>query len=88
MSGDTVPMNKTIEGAAIKYGTEGGGRDLTGSTKLLDGKHSANKLLKVISIDRSYLFQDWFQHFTDVLNTVSVIFAVLLIIDIVLYFFF
>ena len=28
----------------------GGGRDLTGSPKLLDGKHWANKLLQVINI--------------------------------------
>ena len=33
-----------IKGAVIKYGTEGDGRDLTRSPKLLDGKHWANKL--------------------------------------------
>ena len=36
--------------AVIKYGTEGGGRDLTGSPKLLDGKPWAYKLLQVINM--------------------------------------
>ena len=31
------------KGAVLKYGTEVGGRDLTGSSKLLDGKRWANK---------------------------------------------
>ena len=38
------------KGAVIKYGTEGGGRDLTGSPKILDGKCWANKLLQVINM--------------------------------------
>ena len=43
----TKPPSK---GAVIKYGTEGGGRDLTGSPKILDGKCWANKLLQVINM--------------------------------------
>ena len=38
------------KGAVIKYGTEGGGRDLTGSPKILDRKCWANKLLQVINM--------------------------------------
>ena len=37
------------KGAVIKYGTEGGGRDLTGSAKLLGGKRWANKLFQMIN---------------------------------------
>ena len=36
------------KGAVIKYGAEKGGRDLTGSSKSLDGKCWANKLLQLI----------------------------------------
>ena len=38
------------KGAVIKYGTEGGGRDLTGSPKLSDGNYWANKLLQMINM--------------------------------------
>ena len=41
------------------YGTEGGGRDLTGSSKLLDGKCWANKILQVTDMG-----QICFQYFT------------------------
>ena len=44
------------KGAVIKYGTEGGGRDLTGSSKLLDGKRWANKLLQVANMGHEALF--------------------------------
>ena len=37
------------KGAVIKNGTEGGGRDLTGSPKLSGGKYWANKLLQMIN---------------------------------------
>ena len=40
-----------FKGAVIKYGTEGRGRDLTGSAKLLDGKCCASKIFQVISMD-------------------------------------
>ena len=73
-------------GAVIKYGTEGGGRDLTGSPNLLDGKCWANKLLQVINMGHeAVLLRICFQYFTNVLNIVSVTFSVLLIIDVVLY---
>ena len=78
-----LTMNK---GAVIKYGTEGGGRDLTGSPKLLDGKYWANKLLQVINMGHeAVLLRICFHYFTNVLNIVSVTFSVLLIIDVVLY---
>ena len=32
--------------AVVKYGTEGGGRDLTGSAKLLDGNVGLAKFFK------------------------------------------
>ena len=44
------------KGAVIKYGTEGGGRDLTGSSKLLDGKCWANKLLQVTNMGHEAIF--------------------------------
>ena len=44
------------KGAVIKYGTEGGGRDLTGIPKLLHGKRWANKLLQVTSMDHAAIF--------------------------------
>ena len=63
----------------------GGGRDLTGSPKLLDGKCWANKLLQVINMGHeAELLRICFQYFTNVLNIVSVTFSVLLIIDVVL----
>ena len=78
-----ISFNK---GAVIKYGTEGGGRDLIGSPKLLDGKCWANKLLQVINKGHeAVLLRICFQYFTNVLNIVSVTFSVLLIIDVVLY---
>ena len=43
-------LERAAKGAVIKYGTEGGGRDLTGSPKILDGKCWANKLLQVINM--------------------------------------
>ena len=43
-------------GAAIKYGTEGGGRDLTGSPKLLHGKCWANKLLQMTNMGHEDIF--------------------------------
>ena len=75
-----------LKGAVIKYGTEGGGRDLTGSPKLLDGKCWANRFLQVINMGHeTVLLRICFQYFTNVLNIVSVTFSVLLIIDVVLY---
>ena len=38
------------KGGVIKNGTEGGGRDSTGSPKLLDRKSWANKLLQKIGM--------------------------------------
>ena len=73
-------------GAVIKYGTEGGGRDLTGSPKLLDGKCWANKLLQVINMGHeAVLLRICFQYFTGILNIVSITFFVLLIIHVALY---
>ena len=70
------------KGAVIKYGTEAGGRDLTGSPKLLGGKRWANKLLQVINMGHEAIyFRICFHIFTHVSNIVSVNFAVLLIID-------
>ena len=46
----------SCKGAVIKYGTEGGGRDLTGSPKLLHGKCWANKLLQVTNIGHEAIF--------------------------------
>ena len=43
------PMHN-YKGAVIKYGTEGDGRDLTGSPELSDGKCWANKLLQRINM--------------------------------------
>ena len=45
-----------FKGAVIKYGTEGGGRDLTGSPKLLHGKCWANKLLQVTNMGHEAIF--------------------------------
>ena len=46
-----VSLKRTEDkGAVIKYGTEGSGRDLIGSTKLSDGTCWANKLLQVINM--------------------------------------
>ena len=44
------------KGAVIKYATEGGGRDLTGSPKLLHGKCWANKLLQVTNMGHEAIF--------------------------------
>ena len=44
------------KGAVIKYGTEGGGRDLTGSPELSDGKCWANKLLQMINMGYEAIF--------------------------------
>ena len=73
-------------GSCHKYGTAGGGRDLTGSPKLLDGKCWGNQPLQVINMGHeAVLLRICFQYFTNVLNIVCVTFSVLLIIDVVLY---
>ena len=46
----TNAFKDVYKGAVRKYGTEGGGRDLTWSPKLLDGKGLANKLFQVINM--------------------------------------
>ena len=43
-------FGNSCKGAVIKYGTEGGGRDLTGSPKQLDGNRWAIKLRQVIKM--------------------------------------
>ena len=43
-------MNYSIKGAVIEYGTEGGGRDLTRSPELSDGKCWVNELLQKINM--------------------------------------
>ena len=81
-----VLKRNVSEGAVIKYGTEGGGRDLTGSQKLLVGKCCANKLLQVINMGHEAIcFRICCHIFTHVSNIVSFNFAVLLIIDHVLH---
>ena len=61
----------------VQYRTEGGGRDLTGSPKLLDGKR--NKLLKATNMGHEAIcFRIYFNIFTHVSNIVSVNFAVLI----------
>ena len=61
----------------------GGGRDLTGSSKLLDGKRWANKLLQMINMGHEAIcFWICFSIFTHVSNIVSVNVAVLLIINV------
>ena len=70
------------KGAVTKYGTEGGGRDLTGSPKLLDGKRWAKKLLEVINIGyEAICFRICFNSFTHVSNIVSANFAVRLVMN-------
>ena len=49
-----LPHVSWNEGTVIKYGTEGGGRDLTGPAKLLDGECS--KIFQVISMGREGIF--------------------------------
>ena len=62
-----------LKGAVRKYGKEGSGRDLTGWTKLVGAKRWAKKLLQVTNMGfEAIYFQDLFQYFTNVLNTVSV----------------
>ena len=52
-----------LKGAVIKYGTEGGGRDLTGSPKSSDGTCWANKLLQMIKMGHEAIcFWICFQH--------------------------
>ena len=58
------------KGAVIKYGTEGGGRNLTGSTKLLDGKCWASKIFQVISMGHEGIC---LQYFAIVLKIFSII---------------
>ena len=65
------------KGAVIKYGTGGGGgRHLTGSPKLLDGKHWANKLLPSRNMGHEAICsRTCFNIFLTILNTVSVSFC-------------
>ena len=70
------------KGAVIKYGTEGGGRDLTGSAKLLDEKCWASEIFQVISMGHESIC---LQYFTIVLKRSSIIFTALLIISIFLH---
>ena len=71
------------KGAVIKYGIEGGRRDLTGSAKLFDGKCWASKIFQVISMGHEGIC---LQYFTDllfiVLKTFSIICSPLLIMGI------
>ena len=60
------------KGAVMKYGTEGGGRDLIGSAKLLDEKCWASKIFQVISMSHEGICS---QYFTIVLKTFSIIFC-------------
>ena len=54
----------SLWGAVIKYGTEGGGRDLTGSAKLLDGKCWAGKIIfQVISMGHEGICLQYLQLF-------------------------
>ena len=71
-----------LKGAVIKYGTEGGGRDLTGSAKLLDEKCWASEIFQVISMGHESIC---LQYFTIVLKRSSIIFTALLIISIFLH---
>ena len=72
----------SAKGAVIKYGIEGGGRDLTGSAKLLDEKCWASKIFQVISMGHESIC---LQYFTIVLKRSSLIFTALLIISIFLH---
>ena len=54
----------------MKYGTEGGGRDLTGSAKLCDEKCWASKIFQVISMAYEGIC---LQYFTIVLKRFSII---------------
>ena len=49
-------LKNWYKGAVIKYGTEGGGRDLTGSPKLLHGNCWANKLLQMTNMGHEDIF--------------------------------
>ena len=51
------------KGAVIKYGTEGGGRDLTWSAKLLDGNCWASKTFQVISMGHEGICLQYLQLF-------------------------
>ena len=70
------------KGAAIKYGAEGGGRDVTGSAKLLDEKCWASNIFQVISMGHKGIC---LQHFTIFLERSRIIFTALLIISIFLH---
>ena len=70
------------KGAVIKYGTEGGGRDLTGSAKVLNEKCWASKIFQVIGMGHEGIC---LQYFTIVLKRSSIIFSALLIISIFLH---
>ena len=70
-----------VKGPVIKYGSEGGGKDLAGSAKLLGGKCCASKIFQVISMGHEGIC---LQYLTIVLKTFSIIFAALLIVGIVL----
>ena len=58
-----VFIQKRCKGAVIKYGTEGGGRDLTGSAKLLDEKCWASKIFQVVSMGLEGIFLQYFKIF-------------------------
>ena len=53
-------------GAVIKYGTEGGGRDLTGSAKLLDEKCWASKIFQVVSMGHEGIFYNILKFFKEI----------------------
>ena len=66
-------LKNWYKGAVIKYGTEGGGRDLTGSPKLLHGNCWANKLLQMTNMGHEDIFVSRFAFnvFAIVLNAVQ-----------------
>ena len=75
----TLAGRERVKGVVIKYGTEGGGRDLAGSAKLMDEKCWATKIFQVISMGHEGIC---LQYFTIVLKRSSIIFTALLIISI------
>ena len=79
---DPCKIGNQLKGAVIKYGTEGGARDLTGSAKLLDEKCWAIKIFQMISMGHEGIC---LQYFTIVLMRFSIIFTALLIISIFLH---
>ena len=82
MSGGVSTGGGVYLGSCHKICNRGGGRNLTGSAKLLDEKCWASKIFQVISTGHEGIC---LQYFTIVLKTFSIIFAALLIIGIVLH---